>query len=409
MSVSAPRPLWQGRVLALLGIVLFAFSLRSAVASLSPVLGYVRADFDVAAWVVGAIGTAPPVCYAVAGLFTPALERRLGLERLTAAALVVVTGGLLARGLVTDAAGLTAATAVIFAGVGVGNILLPPLVKKHFPDRVGLVTTLYSTTLALSTMLPPLFAVPVADAAGWRMSLAMWAGFAALAILPWIALLVRTRGDRAEDLERVDTRMLGRLWRLPLAWALMIVFFVSGALAYTAFAWLPAILVDVAGVSPATAGTLLSLFAMVGLPASLAVPVLVTRYRAVPALFVVAVVAGLAGVGGLLFAPTAAPALWVVLLGTTPLFFPLSLVLIGVRARTHEGALVLSGFVQSIGYALVSLVPLTVGIVHDLTGSWTGPLVLLAVVIVASIPAGFRVARSHTIEDEWEHRHGRPW
>ena len=107
VTAPASRPLWQGRTLALLGIVLFAFSLRSAVASLSPVLGYIRADFDVAAWVVGAIGTAPPVCYAVAGLLTPALERRLGLERLTALALVVVAGGLLARGLAADATGLT--------------------------------------------------------------------------------------------------------------------------------------------------------------------------------------------------------------------------------------------------------------------------------------------------------------
>lgn len=409
MTVSAPRPLWQGRTLALLGIVLFAFSLRSAVASLSPVVEYIRADFAVAAWVVGAIGTAPPVCYAVAGFLTPALERRLGLERLTAVALLVVAGGLLARGLATDAVGLTAATAVIFAGVGVGNVLLPALVKKHFPDRVGLLTTLYTTTMALSTMLPPLFAVPVADAAGWRTSLALWSVFAAAALLPWIALLVRSRGDRAADLERVDSRMFGRLWRLPLAWALLTTFFVSSAFAYTAFAWLPAILVDLAGVSPATAGTLLSLYAMVGLPVSLAVPVLVTRYRAVPALFVVAIVAGLAGIAGLMFAPAAAPALWVVLLGTAPLFFPLSLVLIGVRARTHEGALVLSGFVQSIGYAVVAVVPLTVGIIHDLTGSWTGPLVLLAVVIVAAIPAGFRVAQSHTIEDEWERLHGRPW
>lgn len=409
MTAHPPRPLWHGRVLALVGIVLFAFSLRSAVASLSPVLSFVRADFDVTAWVVGAIGTAPPVCYAVAGLLTPALERRLGLERLTAVALLVVAAGLVARGLAADAAGLAVATAVIFAGVGVGNILLPPLVKKYFPDRIGLLTTLYSTTMALSTMLPPLFAVPVAEAAGWRTSLALWAVFAAVAMVPWIALLVRTRGDQAADLERVDSRMFGRLWRLPLAWALMVVFFVSGALAYTAFAWLPAILVDLAGVTPATAGTLLSLFAMVGLPASLAVPVLVTRYRAVPVLFVVAIAAGLAGVGGLMFAPAAAPALWVVLLGTAPLFFPLSLVLIGVRARTHEGALVLSGFVQSIGYAAVAVVPFTVGILHDLSGSWTGPLILLAVVIIAAIPAGFRVARTHTIEDEWERLHGRPW
>jgi CP family cyanate transporter-like MFS transporter len=411
VTVLPSRPLWRGRALALVGIVLFAFSLRSAVASLSPVLDHIRGDFDVPAWIVGTIGTAPPVCYAIAGLLTPRIERRLGLERFTVVALLVVTAGLVARGLATDAVMLALATAVIFAGVGAGNILLPPLVKKYFPDRIGLVTTFYSTTMALSTMLPPLFAVPVADAAGWRMSLALWALFSALAVLPWIALMLRVRAERAaaDALEPVDTALLGRLWRLPLAWSLMTIFLVSGAIAYTAFAWLPSMLIDLAGVSPAQAGTLLSLFAMMGLPASLVVPVLVARFRAVPALFAVAVVAGLSGLAGFLFAPAAAPWLWVVLLGTAPLFFPLSLVLIGLRARTHEGALVLSGFVQSIGYAGVAFVPLAVGIMHDLSESWTGPLVLLAVVLLAAIPAGFQVARPHTIEDEWERRHGRSW
>ncbi len=409
MTAPASRSLWRGRALALLGIVFFAFSLRSAVASLSPVLDHIRADFDVAGWVVGAIGTAPPVCYAVAGMLTPRLGRRLGLERLTVIALLTVSVGLLGRGLADGATTLTIATAVIFMGVGVGNVLLPPLVKRYFPDRIGLVTTIYSTTIALSTFLPPLFAVPVADAAGWRTSLGLWALFSAVAMIPWVTLLVRTRSEAKLDLEQADSALFGRLWRLPLAWAITVIFFTSGAVAYTAFAWLPSLLVDTAGVTPAQAGTLLSVFAMVGLPSSLVVPVLVARFNAVPALFTVAVAAGLAGVAGLMFAPAAVPWLWVILLGTCPLFFPLSLVLIGVRARTHEGALVLSGFVQSIGYAVVAIVPLAVGIVHDATASWTIPLVLIAIVIVASVPAGVSVARPHTVEDEWERRHGRPW
>jgi len=409
VTSAAPRPLWRGRVLALLGIALFAFSLRSAVASLSPVLDHIRVDFDVPAWIVGAIGTAPPVCFALFGLLTPRLERRLGLERLTVVALVVVSAGLVARGLSTDAGMLAVTTAVIFAGVGVGNVLLPPLVKKYFPDRIGLVTTLYSTTMAFSTFLPPLFAVPVADAVDWRTSLGLWAVFSTLAILPWVALLIRERAGLAVDIEQANPRLFGRLWRLPLAWAVTVTFLVSSAVAYTSFAWLPSLLVDTAEVTPAQAGALLSLFAVMGLPAALVVPVLASRRRVIPVLFAIAVTAGLAAVAGLLWAPSAAPVLWVVLLGTTPLFFPLALALIGIRARTHETAVALSGFVQSIGYAIVAALPLGVGIVHDLTESWTIPLITLALVIVASIPAGVRLARPGTVEDEWERRHGRTW
>jgi CP family cyanate transporter-like MFS transporter len=401
------RPLWQGRSLAVIGIVLFAFSLRSAVASLSPLVDLITLDFAMPAAIIGLIGTAPPVCYAVFGILTPLFERRLGLERLTVISIAVVAIGTLLRGFANDAVSLLLATALIFAAVGVGNILLPPLVRTYFPDRIGLMTTVYSSTMAVATLTPPLVAVPLADETDWRFSLGAWALFAAVALLPWIAMLLRRRADAAEDdLEVPNPNVFRRMWRLPLAWALAVGFLAAGTVAYVSFAWLPQLLVDTAGVIPATAGALLALFAAMGIPASLLVPLLVTRYHATRALFGVAVGTGLAGIAGLLFAPQAAPWLWIGLLGLEPLLFPLTLVLLGLRARTHEGSVALSGFVQSIGYGIVALFPVGIGLLHDATGSWTGPLLVLAAVVVASIPAGVVVSRRRTIEDVWERRHG---
>lgn len=406
MSSAAPLPLWRGRTLALLGIVLFAFSLRSAVASLSPVIDHIDRDFSLSPAIVGLIGTAPPVCYAIFGLLTPQLERRLGLERLAVIAMAVAAVGLIARGFSSSGLTLLGSTAIIFAAVGIGNVLLPPLVRKYFPDRVGLVTTLYSTLLAVSTFLPALVAVPVADSVSWRFSLGMWAVFALAAMIPWITLLVRTRDANDGRLEGANAAVFGRMWRIPLAWALVVAFTVSGVVAYVSFAWLPQILVQIAGVTPAQAGVLLSLFAAMGLPASLAVPILVARFHATKALFAVSVVAGFTGLAGLLLAPSAMVWLWVALLGLSTLLFPLTLVLLGLRSRTHEGAVALSGFVQSIGYAIVAIFPVSIGILYDATRSWTWPLLVLAAVVAAAIPAGFVAARRRTVEDEWESRHG---
>ena len=94
------------------------------------------------------------------------------------------------------------------------------------------------------------------------------------------------------------------------------------------------------------------------------------------------------------------------LIGLAPLLFPLVLVLLGLRSRTHEGSVALSGFVQSGGYAIVALFPVGIGLLHDATGSWTGPLIVLACVVAAAIPAAVVAARPHTVEDEWERRHG---
>lgn len=431
---SSTRPLWQGRALALLGILLVAFSLRSAVASLSPVVDHIDRDFALSSVVIGLIGAAPPVCFAIFGLITPLLERRFGLERVAVAAIAVMAAGLLLRGFAVDATTLLGATVVVFAGVGSGNVLLPPLVKKYFPDRLGVMMTLYSTTMAVSTFLPPMLAVPVADTLGWRVSLGMWGVCAALALIPWLTLLVQGKADVvvaapvveepdqiarpfAPDAVEVATgpiavspanpRIFGRLWRLPLAWALAIVFGASSTTAYVSFAWLPTLLVDVGGVTPATAGFLLSLFALVALPCSMVVPILVVRFQATRPLFFFAASAGLVGLAGLLFVPTLALAVWVMIYGLSAIMFPLSLVLLSIRARTPESAVALSGFVQSIGYAIAAVFPLLIGMLHEVTGRWQVPLIVMAGVLIVSLPAGYIAGRRRTIEDEWERRHGR--
>lgn len=429
---ASARPLWRGRALAVLGIVLCAFSLRSAVASLSPLIGHIAADFPLSSTVVGLIGTAPPVCFAIFGLATPSLERRLGLERVMILALTAITAGLVLRALSVDAATLMLTTALIFAGVGMGNILLPPLVKKYFPDRLGLMMTLYTTVMSVSTFVPPLVAVPVADAAHWRVSLGLWSVFALAGLIPWVAMFVRTRTQATDaaparattDADgRLDpvalatgpiriaptgARVFARLARLPLAWSIAIVFSASSTMAYVSFAWLPSIVTDVAGVDATTAGLLLSLFAFMGLPSSLLVPVLVVRFQATRAIFLVAAASGLVGIAGLLFfANPVTVWIWIALFGLLPMMFPLALVLISIRARTPESAVGLSSFVQSLGYLLAAGFPFIVGMLHDATDAWTAPLLLLAVVVIVSVPFGLIAARRRTVEDEWELRHGR--
>ncbi|MGJ0390455.1 MFS transporter [Microbacterium sp. CGR1] len=432
---SRAQPLWRGRALALIGIVLVAFSLRSAVASLSPVIDHIAEEFTVSSVVVGLIGAAPPVCFAVFGLLTPLFERRFGLERVAVVAIALIAAGLLLRSLAVDSTSLLAATAVVFAGVGSGNVLLPPLVKKYFPDRLGLMMTVYSTTMAVSTFVPPLVAVPIADTAGWRVSLGLWGVFAAIALVPWVAMLVAHRTDAvttgrslAEQSSSEATtgefdaasmatgpiattpanpRVFGRLWRLPLAWSIALVFGASSTMAYVSFSWLPTIMIDVGGVSPSNAGLLLSLFGLMGLPCSLLVPILIVRFQATRPVFFVAIAAGLVGLAGILFLPTVALPLWVALFGLAPALFPLALVLLSIRARTPESAVALSGFVQSIGYAVAAVFPLLIGLLHDATDSWLIPLWLLVGVLIAVIPAGWIAGRRRTIEEDWERRHGR--
>lgn len=395
--------------LAAVSIVVLALTLRIAVASLSPLLAVIGRDFAVPAAVVGLIGMAPPVAFALSGMVTPSIERRLGLERTMLIAALFAAATLSLRAAAVDAATLLAATAGVFAAVGVANVLLPTVVKKYFPTRIGLMTTVYSTAMAVATFTPPLVAVPLAGAVGWRGSFATWALVAIVAVVPWIALTLRARASRADVLEEPRAAVLSRIIRVPQTWALVATFSVNSAVAYAMFAWLPSLLIDVAGVDAAEAGGLLALFSFMGLPVSLLVPLLVARLGRTTPFYVVAVVGGLAGVVGMLVAPTAATVLWVVLIGVPPLMFPLALTLFGLRTRSHETAVALSGVVQSVGYGIAALMPLAIGVTHELTGGWTVGLIILGAAITMVVPAAFVMARSETIETAWERRSGRSW
>jgi CP family cyanate transporter-like MFS transporter len=170
--------------------------------------------------------------------------------------------------------------------------------------------------------------------------------------------------------------------------------------AYAAFAWLPSLLIATAGVTPAEAGALLSLYAIMGFPSGILLPILATRMKNVGLLVFAGVGFFLAGYAGLLFAPKAAPVLWVALIGLGPLLFPLSLVLINARTRTHAGSVALSGFVQGIGYVLGAIGPLVVGILQQVTGGWTVPILFLVAISLCAVVAGVLLARPRFVEDE---------
>ncbi|MDQ1123625.1 MFS transporter [Microbacterium trichothecenolyticum] len=395
--------------LAAAAVVLLALTLRIAVASLSPLLTAIQRDFDVPAAVVGLIGMAPPAAFALAGMFAPSIERRIGLERLVLVAAALAAAMLVLRAVAVEAAGLLAATAGVFAAVGVANVLLPAVVKKYFPSRIGLMTTVYSSTMAVATFVPPLVAVPLAGAIGWRGSFLVWAAVAVAAVVPWVAMLLRARASHADEIEEPRASVLARVVRVPQTWALVVTFAVNSSAAYGLFAWLPPLLVDVAGVGAVQAGGLLALFSFMGMPVALVVPVIVSRVRRTTPFYAVAVVCGLVGVAGLLLAPAAATTLWVVLVGLVPLMFPMVLVLFGMRTRSHDTAVALSGFVQSVGYGLAALMPLAIGVTHEITGGWTAGIVLLGAAVLCIIPAAVVVSRNETIEQAWERRTGRTW
>ncbi|MDN4649982.1 MFS transporter [Curtobacterium sp. PsM8] len=198
----------------------------------------------------------------------------------------------------------------------------------------------------------------------------------------------------------VAPAVVTRLRRSSAALSITALFSSSAICTYAAFAWLPEILQDVAGSTPTEAGVLLAVTGVISVPGALIAPLLVLRLRNVGWLIAVGVLSFAFGYLGLLLAPAPLTLLWVLLIGCGSILFPVCLVLINVRTRTHGGTVALSGFAQGTAYALGALGPLLVGLLHDASGGWTLPLLfLLAVTLAAAIPA-VTLGRPTFVEDE---------
>ena len=400
MQTEAARPLWAGRTLALVGILLVALNVRTAVASLSPIVHRVSEDIPFDSLGLGLLGMLPPIAFALSGIAAPFVARRLGLEGgLIVACLAMIVGPVI-RGIAPSYPVLVIGSAVVLFGMGFGNVLLPPAVKRYFPDRIGIVTSAYVTLLAVSTAMAAAFAEPVATVTGWRVSIAIWAVLATMALLPWMLLAVRSRRERvaAPDVPSPPSRLRG-LHRSPVAWSITVAFAVSAIATYAVFAWLPVLLVEHAGASEIEAGALLALFSIIGLPSGLIVPVLAARMQKVGRLIQLGAVCFVVGFLGLWLLPAAA-VLWVVVAGAGGMMFPVCLVLINTRTRSEQGSIALSGFAQTFGYTGGALGPLGVAFLHDVTGAWDVPLICLAVISLIAIVPGFFLSKPRYVEDD---------
>jgi CP family cyanate transporter-like MFS transporter len=407
-----PLPLWAGRTLALVGILLVALNLRTAVAAISPIIDHIDADIPLTAIGLGIIGTVPAIAFALSAIFGAQTAKKLGLEQLLLLSIAVMTIGHVLRALADSYFILLLGTILALITSGVANVLLPPLVKRYFPDRVGLMTSLYALLLSVSSALPAAFAAPLADSAGWQFSLGIWSLLSFLSMLPWVGVLVGHRKekallaavDSAPEIAATPAGLAGSVWHSRVAWTLAVVFAMSSGHFYTAAAWLPEMMTDIAGATSLEAGGMLAALSLMGVPTALVIPLLASRMKNVGLLVFVGIGFFVLGYLGLLIAPTSAPWVWAMLIGVGPLVFPLVLLLINLRSRTEAGSVALSGFVQGVGYALAAPIPLVVGVLHDVSGEWAAPLVfLLATSLAATIPA-LQLRKPIYVEDELAHR-----
>jgi CP family cyanate transporter-like MFS transporter len=373
-------------------IVFTALNLRTAVASVPPLLDEMRADVPLSTTAAGALTTLPVICMASGASVAPRVARRIGTEAAVAALGLTMVVGMLIR-LVPGIVPLFAGTTVAGLGIALGNVLVPSLIKRDFHERhVGPMTGGYTMAISASGAVAAALTIPVEEAIGrgWRPALAIWAIPALAAALIWLPWIARaTPADRAAPLPS--------LWRNRLAWQVTAFMGIQSLLFYSCLSWLPVILRE-EGIERGAAGALLSVMLLTAIPTCLLMPVAASRARDQRASIAVTLAVYAAGLAGLLVAPGAAPALWATLLGFAQgALLALAFLMFGLRASDQEHAAQLSAMAQTVGYAVAAAGPLLLGALREATGGWAVPVAVLLVALVPLLAAGMGAGRARQV------------
>jgi CP family cyanate transporter-like MFS transporter len=378
-----------------LGILVFSANLRGAIVGVSPLIETIRADGNFSAATAGLLTTIPVLCFGLFSPLVPELARRIGIERSIFVALFALIAGILLR-LVPSTFALFAGTFIIGAAIAIGNVLLPSLIKRDFPNSVGLMTGLYTMTLSAGAGLTASIVVPLMDATGWgwREILALMAIPAAVAAALWLPQLRMRHPASGGGLAG-----LRHLIRQPLAWWVTLFMGLQSLNYYALTAWLPALFVS-HGISETQAGLLLALTNIAGIPGCLLAPIIASRLRSQSLPILVSTGFAALSIIGILVAPVPLSVAAMLVYGVAQgACLALALLLIVKRTSTASGAADLSGMSQSLGYTLAAIGPFGVGLLRDLSGAWTIPLLVLICLMIAQIVFGGLAGRDRTIPD----------
>ncbi|WP_440112086.1 CynX/NimT family MFS transporter [Paenibacillus sp. QZ-Y1] len=383
--------------LLLAGIIVIAATMRSPITATGPIVELIRADTGISHAMAGLLTSLPLLAFAAISPFAPQMARRFGLEKALFTALIIVTIGVALRFLPSVPA-LFAGTAILGCGIALSNVLLPSLIKRDFPLRVGLVTGLYSVSMNIWAAIASGISVPAAGltAMGWHASLGMWAVLSILALILWLPNVRSSRRGEVYAVSRTDAKPV-RLRSSSLAWYVTFFMGLQSLIFYTTITWLPEILSD-QGFSASSAGWMLSMMQMASVPATFIVPILAGRMKDQRVLTAMTCTILILGYAFLLSGVSSLVTIGVALAGVGGgASFGLVTMFFVLRTANARQAAGLSGMAQSFGYMLAAGGPLLFGLLHEWTKEWTLPLLVQVILAIVLLIIGLKASKNRVI------------
>jgi CP family cyanate transporter-like MFS transporter len=376
-----------------LSLILIAFNLRLLFSSASSLLPELGSEFGLSAIGISMLTTLPVLCMGLFSPLAPRLAQRVGSE-VTLLGLIVLLGlGTALRGIASVPL-LYLGTALAGGSIAIGNVLLPSVVKRDFPDKVALMTGAYSMALSVGAAAAAGLTIPISIAFGGATgaALAAWAVPAFIAALFWLPQISRARKSGPSPRLRVSG-----LWKDAIAWQVTLLMGLQSALAYCVFGWMIPILRD-RGLDGTSAGAVVSLSVAAQAISCLVAPHIAVRGRDQRLVSLVLTFAAIAALFGQLFGPIWTVWVWAALQGVGQGgLLAVALTVIVLRSPNAQVAAHLSGMAQFVGYILAAAGPLAMGAIRSWTGGFAWCAALFALLGLGLAITGWLAGRPLTV------------
>lgn len=383
--------------LLIIGIVFIASTMRSPITTVGPLISFIRDSLALQNVLAGLLTTIPLLAFALISPFVPKLARRYGLEKTLFLSLILLTGGIIFRSFGTISS-LLLGTFLLGVAIAFANVLLPSLVKFHFPLQLGLLTGVYSVAMNLSAAIAVGVSVPLATnpALGWKGALGIWGLLALIALLVWIPQIIKPKTIFLTSKPTGNQKQTS-LWKSPLAWSITVFMGLQSLLFYTMSAWMSDMLIS-QGLSIERAGWMISLLQFAQLPIMFLIPILAGKVKDQRMIVAGTATLYVIGYGGVFMGNNALVPLWMILIGIAgAAAFGLAMMFFTLRTRTAHEAADLSGMAQSFGYLLAATGPVLFGFLHDLTAGWKVPIIIMLITASILLLAGLKAGKNEYV------------
>lgn len=173
--------------LLIIGIIFIAFNLRPAITSIGPLINTIQSDLHLSSAMAGLITSLPLIAFAVISPLVPYLGRLLRYESIVMASMLLIIIGMVIR-FIPLVSTLLLGTLVIGVGIAVCNVLTPGIIKEKFSLKIGIVTSIYTTSMVIFASLASGLIIPLAKGMqlGWSLALLLWSIPAFITIIIWL-------------------------------------------------------------------------------------------------------------------------------------------------------------------------------------------------------------------------------